>query len=176
MIARFAAALLLIALTACASQQAIRDDATPAQTVFVLKSDYKAVLGLAVQYESLPRCPDTESKACSDPDIVAAIRKADIAASAALDSAETIVRTPGATDDAVTFAITAAQEALNVLRKLLPEFVTWVPSNSVYSQWRSSLASSPVLVVLFRPSTTPSPSTRRWSANSAIPRPRNGTS
>ena len=58
---RLLAPWLLAALAACASLEA----QTPAQRVFALKSDYRAVLALAVAYESLPRCPVATASLCS---------------------------------------------------------------------------------------------------------------
>lgn len=107
--------LCLFGLSACATIEA----QTPAQRVFALKSDYRAVLILAVTYESLPRCP--EAPVCSDPDVVELIQYADDKAAFALDGAEQVVRSEAASESTTSLAIEAAKKALDVLRQILIE-------------------------------------------------------
>lgn len=112
-----AAVTLLAALTACASLIA----ETPAQRVFALTADYRALLTVALEYESLPRCDKTGRVLCSDAPAVERMRKADRYAEAALDEAEDIVRAPGLTEDSVRLAIRAAESAVAVFRLVLTE-------------------------------------------------------
>lgn len=109
--------LCLFGLSACAAVEA----ETPAQRVFALKSDYRAVLILATTYESLPSCPNTSEPVCSDPDVVDLIRGADDKAAFALDGAEQVVRSEVASESTASLAIEAARKALEVLRQILIE-------------------------------------------------------
>ena len=115
--ARLLAPWLLAALAACASLEA----ETPAQRVFALKSEYRAVLGLAVDYESLPRCPGAATPVCSEPAVVELLRRADRQAELALDGAERVVRSPAASQGAVALAVEAAGAAVAVLRQILAD-------------------------------------------------------
>lgn len=112
---RLLAPWLLAALAACASLEA----ETPAQRVFALKSDYRAVLALAVEYESLPRCPVVTTPVCSEPAVVSLLRHADSRAELAMDGAEQVVRSPAASEDAVALALEAAKAAVAVLQQIL---------------------------------------------------------
>ena len=112
---RLLAPWLLVALAACVSLEA----ETPAQRIFALKSDYRAVLALAVAYESLPRCPGATVPLCSGPAVVAELRRADRRAEVALDGAEQVVRSPAASEGAVALALEAARAAVAALRQIL---------------------------------------------------------
>ncbi len=114
-LSRLLASSLLAALAACASPEA----ETPAQRVFALKSEYRAVLALAVAYESLPRCPLVTTPVCSEPAVVALLRQADGRAEIALDGAEQVVRSPAASEGAGVLALEAAGAAVAVLRQIL---------------------------------------------------------
>lgn len=82
---------------------------TPAQTVFQIKQDYAAVLTIAVAYKRLPLCADSVTPLCSQKSVVTQLQKADDAAIAILDGAETAVRAGGGN---VGMAITAATQAV----------------------------------------------------------------
>ena len=112
---RLLAPWLLLALAACASLEA----ETPAQRVFALKAEYRAVLALAVDYESLPRCPAVTTPVCSEPDAVELLRRADARAAFALDGAEQVVRSPAASAGDLALALEAAGAAVAVLRQVL---------------------------------------------------------
>ena len=117
-LARPAAILLLVGLAAgCASVEA----ETPAQRVYALKADYRAVLTVAVAYESLPRCAAARPRACSAPEVVDLLREADAKAAAALDGAERVVRSPAASDSSAALAIEAARVAVAVVRQILAD-------------------------------------------------------
>ena len=113
--ARLLAPCLLAALAACASLEA----ETPAQRVFALKAEYRAVLALAVDYESLPRCPVAPTPVCSEPAVVDLLRRADGRAEIALDGAEQVVRSPAASEGAAALALEAAGAAVAAFRRLL---------------------------------------------------------
>jgi hypothetical protein len=104
-----------LAVAGCAST----GTTTPAQTVFAAKSAYAGVLTAAVAYESLPRCSETRPQPCSSPALVEQLRKADNTAAAALDAAETAVRTPAVGTDATSKAIQTANLALAALQALV---------------------------------------------------------
>jgi hypothetical protein len=99
------AALLLV--SACGALTG----GTPAADVFAMRAGYNAAfLAPAVAYNALPRCAEAVPQPCSQQSVVSQLRKADAAAKAALDAAETVVRdAPGV--DART-AINAAREAI----------------------------------------------------------------
>ena len=112
--------LLMILLAGCAT----RVGETPAQVVYGLQGDYNAALAIASAYESQPRClegQDLTEAVCSDPDAVEAIRSADNKAYAALVGAQEVVRTPGATDSAVSLAIASARAALDFFETVIAE-------------------------------------------------------
>jgi hypothetical protein len=67
----------------------------------------------------MPRCAPAVPKPCSDPELVAQIRKADNVAAAALDAAEAAVRTPAVGTTARDRAIQAAQAALAAFSALV---------------------------------------------------------
>lgn len=106
----------LLMLGACASPVA----ETPAQRVYALQADYNAALAAAVAYESQPRCEQGETSldACSEADVVAALRRADNHAFDALQAAQAAVR-ESAGAGAVETALIAAREGVAALRKIL---------------------------------------------------------
>jgi hypothetical protein len=88
------------------------------QSVFNLRAGYVAgPLTLATAYESLPRCSDAVTKACSKVEIVEQLRKADLAAKAALDNAEFFARNHG--DVEAKDAIDAARSAIAAMSKII---------------------------------------------------------
>lgn len=116
---KYLAIIGLLVLGACASFEA----ETPEQRVFAAKADYLVPLRVANAYESLPRCADGAkvTDACSRPNVVDIIRRAEKAADAALDSAETIVRDPNQSTATLALAATAAEEAVKVFRQILTD-------------------------------------------------------
>lgn len=104
----------LFFVTACAG------NGDPETVVFQTRTGYTSLLVAAVQYESLPRCPETTDKLCSDPGIVEILRKADDTAKAALDAAENTVRNHPEID--ADFAVAAAQNAVEALRVILTTY------------------------------------------------------
>lgn len=114
-----ALAFLLSACAASSSTPAL----SPAATVFAAKTSYEAVLITAVAYNKLPRCGTPKSPPlCSDQAVVVQLRKADDAALATLGSAENIVRTPGVTKDAISFATVAATNAVSAMQAILSTY------------------------------------------------------
>lgn len=115
------ACFALIATTAASCPSGVAE--TPQQRVFALKTEYAALLQVAVGYESLPRCPETTASACSDPKIVETMRKVDTNVVQALDAAETAVRSGAFDDGGVLDSIIASARAAvtsfqDVLKKL----------------------------------------------------------
>ena len=96
--------------------------ASPAADVFAMRAGYDAaVLTPAATYASLPRCVPAAPRPCSEQAVVNQLRKADAAAKAALDAAETVVRdTPRV--DART-AISAAREAIAAVSTIIAIYV-----------------------------------------------------
>lgn len=104
----------LLLVSACSGAE------TPAQIVFAAKERYKVALSLAVEYNKLPRCDIPAAPlVCSEPRVVDILRKTDEAADAALDNAEVVVRTPGATEDALSLAVASAQAAVASLVEIV---------------------------------------------------------
>jgi hypothetical protein len=109
------------ALAACSSLNIGSMNSAEAQrAVYAMGEAYKLVLQKAVEYESQPRCTATVTSKCSDPGIVAQLRKADTVASAALDAAQAAVRTPSVGGNAMSQAMQTANAALAALSALLP--------------------------------------------------------
>lgn len=88
---------------ACASYAAYEaEDATPAQTVFALQSDYNAALATAAEFV---RSPDT------DPDVADTIRRLEVAAHSSLMAAQEAVR--AGNSPTIPVAIAAARSAMS---------------------------------------------------------------
>ncbi len=113
-------ALLLLGGCQAASVATTTFDPSGAQkTVYAIKSGYAAALTVAVAYNEQPRCGQpTSPRLCSDAGVVAAIRKADAATFATIDSAETAVRTLK-DPTVIGAAITAAQASLDAYKKVV---------------------------------------------------------
>jgi hypothetical protein len=116
---RFTSLVLAFAIAGCASTGSI-NSVQAQRGVFAAKEAYAVVLKEAVRYESQPRCTDTVTTQCSDPQIVAQVRKASAVASSALDAAEAAVRTPQIGTDATSRAVETANAALAAFSALLP--------------------------------------------------------
>lgn len=102
---------LAVSLAGCSTGQ------SPAKTAFELRAAYDAaVLAPASNYAQLPTCP-TNAPVCKQADVVIQLQKADAAASVALDSLETLVRSNPKID--ATFALQAAQAAINAATSVI---------------------------------------------------------
>jgi hypothetical protein len=99
---------LVLAVAACTTQPT-----SPAQAVFQIESNYAAALAVAVTYKNLPPCPGTVL--CSDAQVVVRLQKADDAASALLQGAQTTVRSGASGSD---LAIKAAEQAVGALTSI----------------------------------------------------------
>lgn len=91
---------------------------TPQQAVFLAFGEYHIALKAVVAYESLPRCAPGGAKVCSDPDIVANLRLAQVAARATLDAAEATVRNDKFGQDILASAVAAAENAVAAFKKI----------------------------------------------------------
>ena len=111
--------LVALALTACGTASEVAK--TPQQRVFAAKSDYAAILAVAVAYESQRRCAPGEPiyTRCSNTAVVMRLRQADDTAKVALDAAEATVRNPATSGNDVELALTSATNAVGVLRTIL---------------------------------------------------------
>jgi hypothetical protein len=87
----------------------------PRTAVFAAKERYAVALTVAVEYESLPRCNGEAVSVCSEPSVVEVIRKVDSAAIAALDNAESVVRSIDSDTGAIELAVTSAVAAVNTM-------------------------------------------------------------
>jgi len=89
----------------------ILDQVAAQRTVYAAEGDYKLALIAASAYVKLPLC--TASKPpCASLALVQQIQKAQPVARAALDAAESAVRTPGFGGDIMNSAVTAGTAAL----------------------------------------------------------------
>jgi len=110
-------------LGACASGSM----ALPAQsidqakkTVLVVSLSYNVALAVAVAYNKLPRCEQLGAPLlCSKTAVVVQLRKANEAASASLDAAESAVQRIGESPTVVNAAVVSAQSALDAFKKVL---------------------------------------------------------
>ncbi len=97
--------IILLALAGCATPE------TPQQAVFAAKSGYATALTAAVAYKALSDCSRAPPP-CSDYAVIVQLRKADDVAAAALDAAESAVRTPGFGESVIASAVGSAKAAL----------------------------------------------------------------
>jgi len=97
--------LLALSLAACAGN-------SPAQSVYLAKTQYAGAVKVAAAYSQLPDCATTDVKLCAKAQIVAQLQKADYVADPALDAAEEAVRTPGFGQSIIDSAVTAAKAAV----------------------------------------------------------------
>lgn len=110
----------MLLLAACASTV---PNQSPASRVFAAQADYTVMLAAAARYNELPRCGLPDSPAlCSKAAVIVKIRQADIAAAAALQTAQDIVRTPGYDQVTASSAITAALRAILALQTTLATY------------------------------------------------------
>jgi hypothetical protein len=112
-------ALSLLAGCASFSTKNTIDTASASNRVYAAKVGYTAVLTAAVAYNNLPRCTPTNKPVCSDSAVVDQLRKANSAAVATLDSAETVVRTPNVNQDVVEFSVVAAENAVKTVQGIV---------------------------------------------------------
>jgi len=113
----------MLALGACSAAQtttATLDTDKAAATVYATKTGYAAVLTVAVAYNELPRCGQpTSPKLCSDVAVVTQLRRADAAASATINAAESAVRTMGSQPTVINAAVISAADALKAYQAIV---------------------------------------------------------
>ncbi len=96
--------IIPLILMACTTPQ------TPAQTIYLVESDYAAALKVELAYSDLPRCDQPTSPVlCSKVSVIKIVQKADNTAWAAIQEAQTAVRTPGYGENKMTTAISSAK-------------------------------------------------------------------
>lgn len=96
------------------------DTKTPQQSVFVAKTAYGVALRLATTYANLPRCGQPTSPAiCSDRAVLDQMRKADLAADAAISNAEGAVRTLGSNPALVSVVVMAADASVKAFQDIV---------------------------------------------------------
>jgi ABC-type Fe3+-hydroxamate transport system substrate-binding protein len=109
------AILAMVALSACASVSA-GTDASPRVRVAAASSDYLVVQEGIKGYLLLPPCAATTLPTCKAPAVVAVLQKGNATVSSALDYAEAVVVTPGASSSTIELALGAALEAVKSLK------------------------------------------------------------
>ncbi len=106
---------LAVALGACATVPAPRD---AAQSVYALESALTTAVQVATVYASLPRCSAGGAALCSDAAIVHDINLAAQAAGIAVETAQSVVTSGGASAAAQAQAVASAQAAVTALTTL----------------------------------------------------------
>lgn len=101
------AGILLLIMAACAVTPK-----TPAQSIYLIESNFRAALVVAVAYKELPKCGTALVKLCSDQAIVKKLQTTYDVANASLLAAQIAVRSSGGNAER---AITAAQQAVIAL-------------------------------------------------------------
>ncbi len=95
--------LLPLAILACTKPE------SPAQSVYLVESDYAASLRVELAYSNLPRCgKPTSPKLCSQVSVIKKVQLADNLAWNAIKEAQVAVRTPGYGDNKVTTVVASA--------------------------------------------------------------------
>ncbi len=98
--------LIPILIMGCAKPE------TPAQSIYLVESDYAAALRVELAYSGLPRCGKPNSPIlCSDVNIIKKVQKSDDIAWFAIQDAQSAVRTQGYGNSA-TVTIVASATAL----------------------------------------------------------------
>ena len=117
---RLILALPILFLVACS---VVPSPKTPSQSVAEADGVFQSALVIAAKYASLPRCtvPKTDT-VCSDAGVVDTMYKVAKSGDAALDGAWATVRTPGVSQSAVTFAVTAAVNAASALDSIVNQY------------------------------------------------------
>ncbi len=96
--------VVMLALAACAVPE------SPAQTIYLVQSDYAAALKVELAYSNLPRCHlPAAPKICSDVEVIQKLQRADDLAWIAIKQAQTAVRTPGYGEGKVITALASAK-------------------------------------------------------------------
>lgn len=91
---------------------------SPQQLVFGAKTAYAVALVVAVEYRELPACGTPVVLPCHDRALLAQIQKVDNVTAIALDTAESVVRTPSVSDDAKSKAVATANTALAAFKAI----------------------------------------------------------
>lgn len=95
----------------------ILDPVAAQRTVYAAEGDYRIALIAANTYVNLPLCIHSKPP-CATLAVVQQIQKAQPVARAALDAAESAVRTPGFGADIVNSAVTAGTAALQAFMSI----------------------------------------------------------
>ncbi len=115
--------VVLFALSACAQAQPTVTTAALQQKVLAAETAYEIPLAIAVAYNKRPRCTVPPIVVlCSDPAVVAQLRKANTNVMTAFGAAMSLASTPGVTDNAVTAAIATATQAIGPLQTILDSY------------------------------------------------------
>lgn len=114
---RYAALFILTLVVGCAGNLSVPvgplfSNAAAQRAVFDAEGKYQVALIAANTYVNLPLC-DKAKPPCATLSVVRQVQKAQPVARAALDAAESAVRTPGFGADVVNTAVTAGTSALS---------------------------------------------------------------
>lgn len=116
------ASLALMAIAACSTPAKV-DTTNAVKSVYVVSTTYNTLLTVAVAYNNLPRCEQPKAPTlCSKTAVVAQLRKANVAASASLDAAESAVKTLGSNPTVVAAAVVSAQNALDAFKVVITTY------------------------------------------------------
>lgn len=115
---------LSTALSGCAGNlttptpATVLDNPTAQRAVLTAETDYLVILKAANAYAALPLCSDSKPP-CATLSVVRQLQKAQPAARAALDAAETAVRNPAFASSVYQTAITVALAALQAFQTIV---------------------------------------------------------
>ena len=116
-------AVLIGALSGCATVAAVTNANSSSRTrVAAVGAEYLVAQEGIKTYLVLPPCVATTLPTCKSPAVVAVLQKSNMTVSNALDTAETLVTTPGANPDTIEVAITVALEAYKSLKTTKANF------------------------------------------------------
>ena len=115
-------AITLLAACSTFSTSNTIDTKTAANRVYAAKVGHTGLLTAAVTYNNLARCTPTNRPVCSEQSVVDQLRKANTAAVATLDSAETVVRTPNVNQDVVEFTVLSAENAVKAYQSIVKTY------------------------------------------------------
>lgn len=121
----FRIVLLALLLSACATPVTTPTVSTAAlqQKVLLVEVAYEAPLAVAVAYNNRPRCATPRTVVtCSEPSVVAELRKANHAVMAAFAVAMTVASTPGVSEGDVSAKLSLAVSAIGQFQSVIDAY------------------------------------------------------
>lgn len=129
MIKQYHAALvgLVFLLASCSFIPGLEPDATPAQRLLGLQSNYATAFVLVTKYENLPRCSNAEAPVtCSKQDVADNMRKTHDAVKESFKAAWKVVWDVKSTESAQEAALAAASAVVDNARNLYTAYTAFL--------------------------------------------------